>query len=134
MAQKQFQFGFIGMGNMGYAILMGLLKTWSPDQITYTKRTKNRADEISAQTKVLRSETNASCAASSRFVVLAVKPQQMNAVIADIRDVITEDQIIISVAAGISIADLTERIGRPCRIVRAMPNTPALVGEGMTGR
>lgn len=133
MQQKQFQFGFIGMGNMGYAILMGLLKTWSPDQITYSRRAKDEKNEVSARTKVRRSENNAACAASSRFVVLAVKPQQMDQVVEDIRDVITEDQILISIAAGITIEDLAGRIGRPCRIVRAMPNTPALVGEGMTG-
>ena len=65
--------------------------------------------------------------------MLAVKPQQFDTVIGEIRDAVTEEQIIISIAPGITIENLQARFGKKCRIVRAMPNTPALVGEGMTG-
>lgn len=133
MAEKQYQFGFIGMGNMGYAILMGLLKQYDPGQITFTRRDLKRKEDISARTGVLPSDSNRICADNSRYVVLAVKPQQMDGVIEEIRDVVTEDQIVISIAPGLSIADLQQKFGSVCRIVRAMPNTPALVGEGMTG-
>lgn len=133
MAEKQYQFGFIGMGNMGYAILMGLLGQYDPGQITFTRRDARRREDISARTGVEPSADNLSCAKHSRYVVLAVKPQQMDGVIGEIRDVVTKEQIVISIAPGISIADLQQKFGTECRVVRAMPNTPALVGEGMTG-
>jgi len=133
MGEKRYQFGFIGMGNMGYAILTGLLKRYEPEQITFSERNDERREDVSARTGVEAAADNAECAANARYVVLAVKPQQMDAVIADIRDRVTEDQIVISIAPGISVADLQEKLGGPCRIVRAMPNTPALVGEGMSG-
>ncbi len=133
MTEKRFQFGFIGMGNMGFAILMGLLKQYDPSEITFTRRDQKRKEDISARTGVVPSTDNVSCASNSRYIILAVKPQQMDKVISEIRDVVTKDQVVISIAAGISIADFQQKFGKPCRIVRAMPNTPALVNEGMTG-
>ena len=127
------QFGFIGMGNMGYAILKGLLKTVEPDQLIFSARNKEHMERVSAETGVSYAKDNVSCAKESTCLILAVKPQQFDPVIGEIRDVVTENQIIISIAPGISIANLQERFGKACRIVRAMPNTPALVGEGMTG-
>lgn len=133
MTEKQYQFGFIGMGNMGFAILMGLLKQYDAKQITFTRRNRDRKEDISARTGVVASEDNRTCAENSRYVVLAVKPQQMDGVIGEIKDAVTEEQIVVSIAPGLSIADLQQKFGKACRVVRAMPNTPALVGEGMTG-
>lgn len=133
MTEKMYQFGFIGMGNMGFAILMGLLKTYDPGQLTFTRRDQAKKEDISARTGVVAAESNRACAERSRYVVLAVKPQQFDGVIEEIRDVVTEEQIVISIAPGISIADLQRKFGKACRVVRAMPNTPALVGEGMSG-
>lgn len=127
------KFGFIGMGNMGYAILKGLLAEHGPDEITFSERDREKAEDISARTGVEPSAGNRACAACAKYVVLAVKPQQLKAVIGDIRDVVAEGQIVISIAPGYAIADIKEMFGKNCRIVRAMPNTPALVGEGMTG-
>ncbi len=133
MAAWKYQFGFIGMGNMGYAILKGLLKVYSPEEITFSERSQERVQDVSARTGAVPSNDNRACVMDCHYLVLAVKPQQMDSVIGEIRDVITEDQVIISIAPGITIADLKGRFGKACRIVRAMPNTPALVGEGMTG-
>ncbi len=127
------QFGFIGMGNMGSAILKGLLKTVSPDQLIFSARNRAHMEQVSEETGVTFAADNQSCAKESACLILAVKPQQFDAVIGEIRDMITEDQIIISIAPGITIKNLQERFQKNCRIVRAMPNTPALVGEGMTG-
>ena len=127
------QFGFIGMGNMGYAILKGLLKSKVPDQIIFSARNKEHMEQVAAETGVSYAADNRTCAKESACLVLAVKPQQFDTVIGEIRDAVTEEQIIISIAPGITIADLQKRFGKKCRIVRAMPNTPALVGEGMTG-
>lgn len=133
MAEYQYQFGFIGMGNMGYAIAKGLLNRYPADQITFSARNREKMEDVSARCGICFQESNRLCAEKSKYVVLAVKPQQFDKVLADIRDVLTHEQVIISIAPGITIDDLDHRIGKPCRIVRAMPNTPALVGEGMTG-
>ena len=90
-------------------------------------------EQVAAETGVSYAADNRTCAKESACLVLAVKPQQFDTVIGEIRDAVTEEQIIISIAPGITIADLQKRFGKKCRIVRAMPNTPALVGEGMTG-
>ena len=102
--------GFIGMGNMGNAILNGLLRT-----------------------KVPHAGSNRECAKAVKYLILAVKPQYFDAVFSEIRDVVTPEQVVISLAPGVTISNITERLGRNVRVVRAMPNTPAMLGEGMTG-
>lgn len=129
----QYQFGFIGMGNMGYAMLKGLLGEYAPDTVTFSGRNKAKLEDVMARTGVQPASCNKECAKAVKYLVMAVKPQQFQTVIEEIRDVINDEQIIISIAPGITIADLQKRFEKPCRIVRAMPNTPALVGEGMTG-
>ncbi len=133
MGNYKYQYGFIGMGNMGFAILKGLLNDVSQNQITFYERFAERRENVAARCGLTPSESCTDCVKSSAYVVMAVKPQQYDSVIAEIREAVNEDQIIISIAPGISIEDLTTRFGKPCRIVRAMPNTPALVGTGMTG-
>jgi len=128
-----YQYGFIGMGNMGYAMLKGLLKNTDPEQVIFSARNREKMEDISARTGVEHAADNQACASHCKYLVLAVKPQQLDGVIRQIRDCVKKEQVVISIAPGISIADLGERLGVPCRIVRAMPNTPALVGEGMTG-
>ena len=89
--------------------------------------------KITEETGVPHATSNKECAEQSQYLVLAVKPQMLPRVFADIKDVVTKDQVIISIAAGYAIADLEEALGGNVRIVRSMPNTPAMVGEGMTG-
>ena len=127
-----YQFGFIGMGNMGYAILKGLLHRYSPEDVVFSARNKEKMADVTAKTNVVPAFNNVKCAENSKYLVLAVKPQQFDTVIQEIKSVITGEQVIISIAPGISIENLQGRFGKKCRIVRAMPNTPALVGEGMT--
>lgn len=133
MAERKYKYGFVGMGNMGFAILKGLLKSTDPSEVTFSSRSRDKMEDISARTGVYFQEDNYTCVNESKYVILAVKPQQMDHVIPEIRSAIGEDQIIVSIAPGLTIQMLKEKIGHPCRIVRAMPNTPALVGEGMTG-
>lgn len=133
MTDFKYKYGFIGMGNMGYAILKGLLSANRPETLTFSEPDRDKAEDISASTGVGAAKDNQSCAAASGYVILAVKPQQLNLVIEEIRPVITERHTIISIAPGVSIDELKAKFSKPCRIVRSMPNTPALVGEGMTG-
>ncbi len=125
--------GFIGMGNMGGAILEGLLKIYAPERMVFTDVLKDKREEVTEKTGVPHTATNRECAQQAKFLILAVKPQYFTPVFEDIRQILTQDQVIISLAPGISIATITERLGGNVRVVRVMPNTPALLGEGMTG-
>ena len=90
-------------------------------------------ETVKKQTGVDFVESNAECANQSRIVVLAVKPQYYDAVLKNIKYAVKPEQIVISIAPGITIDSLVKKLGDGKRIVRAMPNTPALLGEGMTG-
>lgn len=125
--------GFIGMGNMGYAMLCGALKFFQPSDIVITDVNKQRVFEVNKEKGVLYADNNAECANRTKYLVLAVKPQYYDAVLKNIKHMVTKDHVVISIAPGISISDLQDRLGTDKRIVRAMPNTPALLGEGMTG-
>ena len=125
--------GFIGMGNMGSAILNGLLRVYKPEDLLFTAAHKEKMEAVTAKTGVVHAASNAECAKQSEYVILAVKPQYFETVFEEIRPVLKEDQIVISLAPGQTIASLTERLDGKVRIVRTMPNTPALVGEGITG-
>lgn len=127
------EIGFIGMGNMGYAILKGLLSIYGTESMVFTAAHREKMERVTAKTGVAHAPSNAACAAQVKYLVLAVKPQYFDAVFADIRPVLRPDQVIISLAPGITIAALKARLDDGLRFVRAMPNTPALLGEGMTG-
>ena len=94
------KFGFIGMGNMGSAIMKGLLKVYGPSEILFTDASKERREAVTAETGVAHVDSNTECVKQSKYVVLAVKPQVIGSVIADIKDVISRDQIVISIVAG----------------------------------
>ncbi|WP_432627511.1 pyrroline-5-carboxylate reductase [Brotaphodocola sp.] len=133
MSEFAYKYGFIGMGNMGFAMLKGLLQATPAEEITFSARNREKMAKVEAETGVHPASSNLECAKSSRYLILAVKPQQYDTVIGEIREVVSEDQVILSIAPGITIEDLGNRFKRAVRVVRAMPNTPALVGEGMTG-
>lgn len=125
--------GFIGMGNMGYAILKGLLKLYRPEDILFTDVNKDRMAAVKELTGVDFVESNVECANQSEVLFLAVKPQFYGSVLKNIKYVVKAEQILVSIAPGITIESLKKSLGDDKRIVRAMPNTPALLGEGMTG-
>ena len=126
-------FGFIGMGNMGYAMLKGALGVFPKDSIIFTCPSEERCEQVSAETGVRYAQSNAECANNAKYIILAVKPQVYDAVLKNIHNIVTEESVIISLAPGITIQDIKQKLGNDIRVVRAMPNTPALVGEGMTG-
>lgn len=127
------RFGFIGMGNMGYAILNGLLKVYDKSDLLFTDANRERMAQVTAETGVACVESNTECANQVKYVVLAVKPQFYDPVLKNIKNVLTRDKVVISIAPGITIDTLKGKLGIDKRIVRAMPNTPALLGEGTTG-
>ncbi len=125
--------GFIGMGNMGTALLLGALKTFPREDMIFCAKTQETKRRIYEQTGVEYTDTNAECANRCKYLVLAVKPQYYEEVLKGIRYMVTPEHVVISLAPGRTIEDLKLELGKDRRIVRAMPNTPAMIGEGMTG-
>ena len=103
------------------------------EDITASTKSEESAAKIKEKLGIACSTDNRETAKHSDMVFLAVKPQFLEDVIAEIKDVLGSDQVIISIAAGKTMSWLEERIGGDRKIIRTMPNTPALVGEGITG-
>lgn len=126
--------GIIGCGNMGRAMLNALLKSSdiSNDDIIVSTKSETSAEKIRNDFKVKTTLVNSEVAERSNILFLAVKPHFFKEVIEEIKDKINNDTIIISIAAGITISQIEEWFGKDIKLVRSMPNTPALVGEGMS--
>ena len=126
------QLVFLGGGNMAEALIRGLLraKVAEPGQITATGRRSDRLDELKQLYGVQVTKDNARAASSGDVVVLSTKPQAMNELLDQVAPHIGAHQLVISVAAGVPIAALERKLGPAVRVIRSMPNTPALVGQG----
>lgn len=132
--------GFIGLGNMASAIIGGILKEGiaEPSEIIGSAKTEKTAGEKAGRFGIETCTDNRRVAAMADVLVLAVKPQFFQEVAQEIRDVVREQTLVISVAAGKTMEYIEEQFGvcggeRALKLVRCMPNTPALVGEGCTG-
>ena len=124
---------FIGGGNMAQAIVLGILKQGYPaDKIIVNDPNEDKR-AFFAQYGVSVSTDNEQSITQSQVVLFAVKPQVLADVCKPLSAVDFSDKLIISIAAGISTARLAELLPTAKSIVRVMPNTPALVGEGMAG-
>jgi pyrroline-5-carboxylate reductase len=126
--------GFIGCGNMGKAMLGALVKadSVSREDVLVSTKTKNSADNIKRDFNVETTLSNVEVAKKSDVLFLAVKPYFFKEVIEEIKDVVKDDTIIISIAAGVTISQIEEWFNKDAKVVRTMPNTPALVNEGMS--
>ncbi len=127
--------GFIGLGNMAKAMIGGMLGKGiaQPLDILGYARTKETQNEVKNKYGITIMEGNAQVAAASDILILAVKPQMFETVIPQIRNMVKEEGLVISIAAGKSLGWIEEAFGRKLKLVRCMPNTPALVGEGCSG-
>jgi pyrroline-5-carboxylate reductase len=128
------QVAFIGGGMMGEAMIKSLLRSGAlaADQITLSEPNTDRRNLVSDQYRVHASANNADCARHADVVVLSVKPQVMDRVLEDLRNVIRLDALIFSIAAGIAIDTLRDGLSGHGPIVRVMPNTPAQIGQGIS--
>jgi len=126
------RWGFIGAGKMASALVRGMIRagTAAPQSIYASDPLEPIRSELATQTGVTVTDSNARVAHKSDVLVLAVKPQQMAHVLTHLRPVLTPQHLVISIAAGVTLRTLAEGLGHEHRIVRVMPNTPALVGEG----
>ena len=125
--------GFIGTGNMGYPMLKGAVSAFGAEEVCFYDASPERRAFVKEETGASPMEDNKTLAASCRFVVLAVKPYVYPAVMEEIKEALGADTIVITIAAGVAIQQSKEALGAQRRIIRAMPNTPAMVKEGMTG-
>ncbi len=125
--------GFIGTGNMAGAIMGGIIKNqiFRPEEIIGADISEAGREKTKEAYGIEVTEDNRK-AADSEVLILSVKPQYYADAIAEIKDCVRDDQLIITIAPGKTLAWLEEQFGKPVKIVRTMPNTPALVGEGMT--
>ncbi len=122
--------GFIGGGNMAEAIIKGIFVKHGGDIIVSEPVDKRRA-YLEETYHIKTTPDNKEVVRNCNIIILAVKPQNMDDVTAQIADVISEDKIIVSIAAGITLSYLSSRLNT-AKIIRVMPNTPALVQEGMS--
>ena len=127
--------GFIGCGNMGQAMLGGMIDSGRVKAQDVLVTDKLLASRVNAQKKfgVEIPASNVEVAMISDIIILAVKPQFYEEVLSEIKGAIWENKILVSIAPGKTLEWLEQQVGKPTKIIRAMPNTPALVKAGMMG-
>lgn len=124
----------IGAGNMAEALLRGLLAAglFPAREVLATAPRAERRSQLETAYGIRVSADNTEAAAQADVLVLAVKPQILDSVMAEIAGVLRPEVLVVSIAAGVPMAAIQSRLGGERRICRAMPNTPALVGAGAT--
>lgn len=127
--------GFIGLGNMAKAMIGGMLKEHiaASEDIIGSAKTKETLQRMQKEYGIQVREDNRRTAREADVIILAVKPLFLQEVIREIREEINKDKLVISIAAGKTLSWIEGEFGKEIKLVRCMPNTPALVGEGCTG-
>ena len=125
--------GFVGGGNMAEAMIRGLLRgsDFAPGQITVSGPREERMREL-REAYGISATTDNKVPAAAQIVVLSVKPQILSRVLDEVGDTITSEALVISIAAGVPVTAIQSRLASGTRVVRAMPNTPALVDAAAT--
>ncbi len=123
----------IGGGNIGVALAKGLVKSkkYSSSNITITRRRAAKLDRLVLEGYRITSD-NIAALEEAKIIVLAILPQQLNTVLMEIKDCLTEEHLIIPVVSGVSISEINSQVEKELTIVRAMPNTAISIGESMT--
>lgn len=130
---ERIQVAIIGVGAMGEALAAGLLSAgWEPSEISLCVRRQEKVDELAEKTGCEVTTDAVLAIDGCDVVVVAVKPRDVRTVLGSLDGSVTADQTIVSIAAGVTTETYESRLG-PVAVVRAMPNTPALVRESVTG-
>ena len=126
--------GFIGTGNMGSAMMGGIISAGmvSAEDVMASDIFQSALDRVAEDFGVKTSTDNRDVVDFADIIFLAVKPQFLPKVVDGIKDKDYSDKLVVSIAAGQSLERLTEMFGKELKLIRVMPNTPALVGEGMS--
>ena len=127
--------GFIGCGNMASAMISGMLKKglYKKDEIIVSNLTEEGSKRSREKLGVVTTLDNHEVVKNTKLVFLAVKPQFYEEVLNEVKGELTPEHTVVGIAPGKTLAWLEEKCGQPLKVVRMMPNTPAQVGEGMTG-
>jgi len=130
----RFKVGFVGAGNMAEAICKSLITGvfYKPDTIAVFDPSEDRTKHFRNEYGVFVCRDNLSLVEQSENIILAVKPQQISAALEQFKAGIGQDQLLISIAAGISTNYLETTLGRSIPVIRVMPNTPLMIGQGTT--
>ncbi|MBQ3912299.1 MAG: pyrroline-5-carboxylate reductase [Lachnospiraceae bacterium] len=126
------KYGFIGAGNMGYPLLMGAAGLVGKENVTFSTPFAEENEKVKAKSGIGYSRDTVALAEESENIVICVKPQMIDKVFADLNRADIAGKTVISIAAGVTCERLHNSITQDVRIVRIMPNTPAMVGEGMS--
>lgn len=131
---KKIKIGFIGCGKMASAIINGVLGSGflSKENITGSEVNCEIAELAQSRLGITVLSDNRALAIQSDVIFIATKPNYAGQVLEEIKSELTEDKLVVSIAAGVKTSKIEDIIGKN-RVVRVMPNTPALVGEGMSG-
>ena len=126
--------GFIGAGNMGQAMLNGIIHSGlaNTSQIIASAHSSETLEKLQTTYSIETTLSNEIVAGRSEILFLAVKPNKFQEILPQIASVVKPSCVIVSIAAGITIASIEQAFDTPVKVVRAMPNTPALIGEGMS--
>lgn len=128
----QYALGVIGTGNMGRALVSGIVRAQvlQPEQVLVADPAPGSADRLAQELGVAIAPDNVTLVQQSEYVFLVVKPSVVVPVLREIDGVLTDQQVLVSFAAGISLARIADTLTARLPLVRVMPNTPALVGLG----
>ncbi len=126
--------GFIGAGNMAKAMLGGILNNGivAKEEVIVSDVSGSVLEDVASMLGVQTTANNKEVVKQSEIIVLAVKPQYYQSVIKEIKEDVSENQIIVTIAPGQTLTRLEDLFEKKVKLIRAMPNTPALVGEGIT--
>ncbi len=124
--------GILGVGKLGEALIRGMRERNKQVSIIGSTRSKESAKEVSQRLKIKCVTDNRELVQASDVIILCVKPHQAEAVLRPLKGVLTSKHLLISVCAALTTEQLQKWTSKKVSIIRAMPNTPALVGEGMT--
>lgn len=127
--------GVIGLGNMATAMIGGIIKAGlvGAENISGSDYSQIQADKAKDKFEIETGTDNVQAMKDAEYIIMAVKPQIYESVLPQIKENITDNQVLISIAPGKTLTYLEDRLNKGQKIVRLMPNTPALVAEGCTG-
>jgi len=126
---------FLGGGNMAEALIKGMLAAGvaKAEQVFVSDLSADRLEQLKKTYGIITQKSNCDAVAQAGIVMLCVKPQVMDLVLKEISDVADKDKLVISIAAGVTIARIEKALAEGTRVIRVMPNTPALVLSGAAG-
>lgn len=133
-AAKGLKVGVIGLGRMGRCLVEGMMSSgaFAKDSIRFTTKHRDTGMRAEEELGLKRVASNAELITGSDVVLLAVKPQNSSEIVAELKGKLKPEQTLISIVASVPTASMEDRLGGSIAVIRAMPNTPAFVGEGIT--